>query len=178
MKLQDKKFAILVEEVYEDSELWYPFYRLKEEGAEVVLVGPEQGQTYKSKYGYPATADKAASQVKASDFDGIVIPGGYSPDRMRRHRSMVQLVKKAFDEQKIVAAICHAGWMLCSAGVLKGRRVTSFSSIKDDMVNAGADWVDEEVVRDGQLITSRQPKDLPAFMRAIIEACVAMDAPA
>ena len=105
-------------------------------------------------------------------FDGIVIPGGYAPDRMRRHDAMVKLVRQIFDNGNIVAAICHAGWMLCSAGVLKGKEATSFSAIKDDMVNAGAKWVDRDVVRDGNLITSRTPDDLPAFMRAIIAACV------
>lgn len=168
--LQGKRVAVLVEQLYEDQELWYPAIRLREEGAEVLLVGPKAGESYPSKHGYPAKADRAANDVSADEFDAVVIPGGYAPDHMRRHRAMVQLVADAVRADKPVAAICHAGWMLCSAGVLDARRVTSFFSIKDDMENAGADWVDEEVVRDGNLITSRNPGDLPAFLRTIIEA--------
>ena len=171
MMLEEKRFAVLVEDLYEDQELWYPVRRLTEAGADVQIVGPEAGATYKSKNGYPATADKAAGQVSADDFDGVIIPGGYAPDHMRRHAAMVDLVREAFHSGKIVAAICHAGWMLCSAGILEDKEATSFSSIKDDMINAGAKWVDHEVVCDGNLITSRTPDDLPAFLRAIISAC-------
>ena len=171
MTLDNKRFAVLVEDKYEDQELWYPVQRLREAGAAVTIVGPEAGKTYTSKHGYPATAEKAAGQISASDLVGVIIPGGYAPDRMRRHESMVALVREAFEAEKIVAAICHAGWMLCSAGVLEGKEATSFSAIKDDMVNAGARWVDREVIRDGNLITSRTPDDLPAFMRTIIAAC-------
>lgn len=170
MDLNDKRFAVLVEEVYEDQELWYPVQRLKEAGASVTIVGPKAGVTYKSKHGYPAESQKAAHEVSASDFDGVIIPGGYAPDRMRRHEAMVNLVRSAFQDGKIVAAICHAGWMLCSAGVLEGKEATSFSAIKDDMINARANWVDREVVQDGNLITSRTPDDLPAFLRTIIAA--------
>jgi protease I len=168
MTLDEKRFAVLVEDQYEDQELWYPVQRLREAGAAVTIVGPEAGKTYASKHGYPARSDKAAGQVAAEDFDGVIIPGGYAPDRMRRHEAMVALVRQAFEQGKIVAAICHAGWMLCSAGVLEGKEATSFSAIKDDMVNAGANWVDSEVVQDGNLITSRTPDDLPAFLRKII----------
>jgi protease I len=171
MTLERKRFAVLVEDQYEDQELWYPVQRLREARAAVTIVGPEAGKTYSSKHGYPAKSDKAASQVAAEDFDGVVIPGGYAPDRMRRHEAMIALVRQAFAQGKIVAAICHAGWMLCSAGVLKNKTATSFSAIKDDMVNAGANWVDREVVRDGNLITSRTPDDLPVFLRTIITAC-------
>jgi len=169
MKLRDKTIAVLVEDIYEDLELWYPVYRLREEGAEVILVGSEFGKTYTSKHGYPATADRAAKKVEAAEFDAVLIPGGYSPDRMRRDPAMVKLVADAMQAGKIVAAICHGPWMLCSAQALQGRRATSFFSIKDDVTNAGATWVDEEVVCDGNLITSRQPDDLPAFLRAIID---------
>lgn len=171
MTLDGKSFAVLVENVYEDQELWYPVQRLREAGAEVTIVGPQAGETYESKHGYPAKSDKAAGEVSSADFDGVIIPGGYAPDRMRRHEAMVSFVRQASEAGKIVAAICHAGWMLCSAGVLQGKKATSFSAIKDDMVNAGADWVDREVVQDGNLITSRTPDDLPAFMRTIIAAC-------
>ncbi len=168
-ELSGKKVAILVETLYEDQELWYPYYRLREAGAEVRVVGPRKG-IFESKHGYPVTADSSAGEVKAADFDAVIIPGGYAPDHMRRHRTMVDLVREAAQQGKIVAAICHAGWMLASAGVLKGRKVTGFITIKDDLVNAGAEYLDQEVVRDGNLITSRFPADLPAFCRTIIAA--------
>ena len=169
MNLRGKRAAVLVEDMYEDLELWYPVYRLREEGADVTLIGPKAGATHTSKHGYPAKANLAANDVTAGDYDAVVIPGGYAPDRMRRDPAMVKLVADAVHDEKIVAAICHGGWMLCSAGVLHGRRVTSFFAIKDDMTNAGADWVDQQVVRDGNLITSRHPDDLPAFLRTIVE---------
>ena len=168
MSLEGKSVAVLVEDIYEDLELWYPVYRLREAGAEVVLVGPESGKTYTSKHGYPATADRAAGDVSAAEYDAVIIPGGYAPDRMRRHPAMVKLVADAVRDDKTVAAICHGGWMLCSADALRGRRVTSFVAIRDDMVHAGAEWVDEQVVCDGNLITSRTPADLPAFLRSIL----------
>jgi len=170
MKLQGKKAAILVEDMYNDFELWIPYYRLKEEGIEVTVVGSGTASTYYSKYGVPVQVDKPASQVTAADFDAVVIPGGYAPDKMRIHPEMVSLVKDAFNQGKVVAAICHAGWMLASAGILKGNKATSYVAIKDDMINAGALWEDSEVVRDGNLITSRKPDDLPAFCRTIIGA--------
>jgi protease I len=172
MLLKGKSVAVLVEDIYEDLELWYPVYRLREEGADVALVGPEAGKVYASKHGYPATADRAASEVSAAEYDAVIIPGGYSPDRMRRHPEMVALVADATRDGKTVAAICHGGWMLCSADVLRGRRVTSFFAIRDDMVHAGAEWIDDEVVRDGNLVTSRTPDDLPAFLRSVIDALV------
>lgn len=172
MQLSGIKVAILVEDLYEDRELWYPADRLKEAGADVLLVGPKANKTYESKHGYPATSDAAAGDVSADDFQAVVIPGGYAPDRMRRHDDMVKLVKRAVDNEAVVAAICHAGWMLCSADVLNGRRVTSFFAIRDDMTHAGAEWVDEPVVVDGNLVTSRHPGDLPDFLRSIIE-CLA-----
>ncbi len=140
-----------------------------EEGAEVVTAGNGDRQ-YTSKAGLPAKADKDANNIRAADFDGIIIPGGYAPDIMRRYPEMVRLVKDTDESGKIIGAICHAGWMLASAGILKNRRVTSFFAIKDDLIHAGAKWVDEEVVIDRNLITSRKPDDLPAFMRAIISA--------
>jgi len=168
--LEGKRIAVLVEDLYEDLELWYPVLRLREAGAEVVVVGPEAGKTYESKHGYPARADIAAADASGGDFDALVIPGGYAPDRMRRHEAMVRLVREAHDAGRPVAAICHAGWMLVSAGVLRGRTVTGFFAIRDDLVNAGASYVDREVVRDGNLITSRTPEDLPAFCREIVGA--------
>jgi protease I len=170
MELKGKKVIILVEQMYNEFEFWYPYYRLKEAGAEVVVVGSGSAQEYAAKSGIPCKADTSADQISATDFHGIVIPGGYAPDHMRRYPAMVKLVKDLFDAGKVVAAICHAGWMLASAGIVKGRTVTSFFAIKDDMIHAGANWVDEEVVVDGKLITSRKPGDLPAFMKAIIAA--------
>ncbi len=170
MELKGKKIVILVEEMFNVFEFWYPYYRLKEAGAEVVVVGSGSAEEYNGKPGTQVKADTSADQVSASDFDGIVIPGGYAPDLMRRYPEMVKLVKELFDAQKLVASICHAGWMLASAKILEGRTVTSFFAIKDDLIHAGANWVDQEVVVDGKLITSRKPDDLPAFMRAVIDA--------
>lgn len=169
MSLKGKKVAVLAEEMYQEMELWVPYYRLKEAGAEVKVVGPEK-KTYKSKLGYPVNADVAASEVSAKDFDGVVIPGGYAPDLMRRHQAVLDLVKGCFQQGKPVAAICHAGWVPISAGILKGKTATCFFAIKDDMINAGARYVDQEVVVDGNLITSRKPDDLPAFCRELVKA--------
>lgn len=169
MELSGKKILIPVEEMFNTHEFWYPYYRLKEAGCEVVVVGSGSKDTYTGKPGTEVTVDTSADQVSAADFDGIVIPGGYAPDLMRRYPKMVQLVRDFHQEGKVVAAICHAGWMLASADILKGKTVTSFFAIKDDLVHAGANWVDQEVVVDGRLITSRKPDDLPAFVRTIIE---------
>ncbi|MBE3589312.1 MAG: type 1 glutamine amidotransferase [Firmicutes bacterium] len=166
--LQGKRVAVLAENLYENLELWYPVLRLREAGAEVVIVGPQAGQTYTSKEGYPAKADAAAADVSAAQFDAVVVPGGYAPDRMRRNDAMVRLVREAHEQGKVVAAICHAGWMLAEAGILHGRTVTCVTAIRTDVVNAGATYVDREVVVDGRLVTSRTPADLPAFCREII----------
>lgn len=168
--LPGKRVAVLVDDLYQELEFWYPYYRLKEAGATVVAVGPEAERVYKSKTGYPAKAERAAAYVKAEDFDAVIIPGGYAPDLMRRNEHMINFVRDMYEKGKVVAAICHAGWMLVSAGVLDGKKATSFFSIQDDLRNAGAQWVDEPVVRDGNLITSRVPDDLPAFCTTIIEA--------
>lgn len=175
MELKGKKLMILVEEMFNDHEFWYPYYRLKEAGAQVVVVGSGSAGKYTGKWGTESTPDVAADQISGSEFDGVIIPGGYAPDHMRRHSAMVNLVKELFAAWKVVAAICHAGWMLASAGILEGQTVTSFFAIKDDLIHAGAKWVDEEVVVDGSLITSRKPDDLPAFMRAVIKKLVEED---
>lgn len=169
LSLYGKRVAVLVADMYQELEFWYPYLRLKEEGATVVAVGPE-ARDYRSKLGYPALAELAAAQVRAADFDAVVIPGGYAPDHMRRSSALVSFVREMAHAGKPVAAICHGGWMLCSARVVAGKNVTSVSAIRDDLENAGATWVDEEVVRDGNLITSRVPSDLPAFARAILAA--------
>jgi protease I len=170
MRLKGKKVLVLAENLYQELELWVPYYRLKEEGAEVTLVGTGSSRTYTSKLGYPVEVNKEAKEIDMSQYDGVVIPGGYAPDMMRRSPEMVKIVREAHQKGKVVAAICHAGWMLASAGILKGKNATGVSAIKDDLVNAGAHYVDAEMVRDGNLITSRKPDDLPAFCREIIEA--------
>ena len=164
-----KKIAILIEDMYEDMELQYPWYRLKEEGFKVDLVGTDKAVVYKSTHGYPAKSDLSSSEVKAGDYDAVVIPGGYSPDRMRRCKATVDFVMEMDRRKKMVAAICHGPWMMASACDLKGRKITSFHSIKDDLINAGAEWIDAELVVDGNLITSRTPSDLIPFVSAIIE---------
>jgi protease I len=169
MQLKGKRVALFVADMFEDLELWYPNIRMKEAGAEVTLIGPSKSK-YTGKHGLPASADRGIEEVDAKDFDVLIIPGGYSPDHMRRKPEMVQFVKEMYEADKPVAAICHAGWMLASAGILRGKTVTSFFAIRDDLTNAGAEWVDREVVRDGNIITSRNPGDLPAFCRTIIEA--------
>jgi len=170
MRLKGKKVVLLAENHYQELELWIPYYRLKEEGVEVTLVGSGSSQTFTGKYGYPVEVEKEAKEIDVSNYDGVVIPGGYAPDMMRRYPEMVRIVREAYQKGKVIAAICHAGWMLVSAGILKGKRVTGVSAIKDDLINAGATYLDQEVVRDGNLITSRKPDDLPAFCREIIGA--------
>ena len=170
MELQGKKSIILIEKMYNDYEFIYPLYRLRETGADTFIVGPEAGKKYEGKEGTSFKSDLAAKDVNPAEYSVLVIPGGYAPDHMRRDKAMVDLVKNMYEQGKIVAAICHAGWMLASAKILKGQKVTSFIAIKDDLVNAGADWTDEEVVVDKNLITSRTPDDLPAFMRTIVSA--------
>ena len=169
MELKGKRIAILVEDLYEDLELWYPALRLREAGATVSIVG-SGAASYSSKHGYPVKADLPAAKAKAADFDAVIVPGGYAPDRMRLHRPMVDLVRKAHEGGKVVAAICHGGWLLASADIVKGRRVTGYAAIRDDLVHAGGLYEDREVVRDGNLVTSRKPDDLPAFCRTILEA--------
>ena len=169
-RLSGKRVAIFAEDLYEDLELWYPLLRLKEEGAEVVVVGPGHAIEHHGKYGYPVTVDKPIAAVDTEHLDALVVPGGYAPDRMRRHAGMVALVREMAQSGKIVAAICHGPWMLASARVVAGKTVTGFFAIKDDLVHAGANYRDAEVVVDGNLITSRKPADLPAFLRAIIAA--------
>lgn len=167
--LENKKIAILIEEMFNVFEFWYPYYRLKEEGAEIMVVGSGRTDVFTGKPATECKADVNADDVTSKDFDGVIIPGGYAPDLMRRYPAMVNLVKDLHTDNKLVAAICHAGWMLASADILKDKTVTSFFAIKDDLVHAGANWIDQEVVVDGNLVTSRTPDDLPAFMKAVIE---------
>jgi protease I len=170
MSLSGKRIAILAENNYQELELWYPLLRLREGGAEVKVIGTGSAETYTSKRGYPVTVDAAADEVEAADFDAVIVPGGYAPDLMRRYEAVLKLVREAHQQGKVVAAICHAAWVLISAGILKGRQITCVSAIKDDVINAGATYLDQEVVQDGNIITSRVPTDLPAFCRTIIAA--------
>jgi len=173
MELKGKRIAILVDNLYQEMELWYPYFRLQEAGAEVVAVGAKAGETYTSKLGYPVKSQKSYDEVRAADFDGVVVPGGYAPDHIRRHPAAIKFVKDLDAQGKLVAAICHAPWVLCSADILQGRRATCFFAIKDDVIHAGAHYEDAEVVVDGNLVTSRKPEDLPAFCRAALEVLTA-----
>lgn len=166
-----KRIAILVEEDFEDSELMEPLRAMKDAGARVVTVGSGSKKCYKGRRGSATiSVNKTADEVKAGDFDAIIIPGGYAPDRMRLYQPMVDLVRQAYDEGKLIAAVCHGPQVLISAGIVKGHRVTSWASVAVDLRNAGAIWVDAPVVRDDNIITSRRPVDLPKFNKAIIQA--------
>jgi protease I len=169
MRLQGKKILLFAGPMFEDIELLYPLYRLREEGAEVVVAGLGE-PSYTGKKGHPVEVDANAEDLDSRQFDAIVIPGGYAPDHFRRSERLLEIVREAYEEDKPVAAICHAAWVPVSAGIAKGKRMTSWPSIKDDVMNAGAEWVDQEVVVDENLITSRKPDDLGAFCRAIIQA--------
>jgi protease I len=164
-----KRIAAVVDDIYEDLELWYPRVRLQEEGWEVVVAGPAAGKTFTGKHGYPCRADAAFSDLRAGDFDGLLVPGGFAPDKMRRDTRVLELVRDIHAAGKLLAFICHAGWVLVSAGVLKGRRATSTVGIRDDMVNAGALWVDAPLVVDGNLVSSRTPADLPVFAKGMVD---------
>jgi protease I len=165
-----KSIIYFVDEIYEDLELWYPKIRLEEEGHKVTVAGQTAGQIYKGKHGYPCKADVAISEIKGKSYDAIAIPGGFAPDKLRRIPKVLELLREFDSENKVIAFICHAGWVLVSAKILKGRKVTSTTAIKDDMENAGALWKDEAVVVDKNLISSRTPADLPYFSKAIIAA--------
>jgi protease I len=169
MSLQGKTILFFAGPLYEDLELWYPKIRLEEEGASTVVAGTGE-KTYQGKRGYPLTVDTSVDEIEAAEFDGLVIPGGYAPDIMRRSPKLLQLTREIYQAGKPVAFICHAGWVPISAGIVKGKRGTSVGAIKDDLVNAGMLWEDSPVVVDGNLISSRTPADLPQFCRAIIAA--------
>ena len=168
--LKGKKIVILVAEAFQDLEVMYPYYRFKEEGAEVIVAGTGSLEVYNGKYGYPIKVTTSAGNLSAKDLDAIIIPGGWAPDFLRRYEFVNKLVGEAFNEGKVIASICHGGSVLVSAHVLKGKTATAFKAIKDDMVYAGCKFVDKDVVIDGNLITSRTPDDLPAFCKAIIGA--------
>jgi len=170
MKLKNKNIAILVEHHYQDLEIWYPYYRLIEEGADVVLAGTGSAKSYSGKYGYPAPVHTTVDKLDPKKFHAVIIPGGWAPDFLRRYEPVLKFVRQMDKQKKIVAAICHAGWVLASADIIRGRKLTCFSAIKDDVIHAGGRYLDMEVVVDRNLITSRKPDDLPAFCREIISA--------
>jgi protease I len=169
MSLKGKRVLFFAAPLYEDLELWYPKIRLEEEGAETVVAGLGE-PSYQGKRGYPISPDTTVDKVSARDFDALVIPGGYAPDILRRHQKVLDLTREIFQAGKPVAYICHAGWVPISAGIVRGKRGTSVSAIKDDLVNAGMLWEDSPVVVDGNMITSRTPADLGPFCRALIGA--------
>lgn len=153
---------------YEDLELQYPKIRMREAGAQVTIAGPEAKQTYKGKHGYPCQSDISFNDVNVNDFDALIIPGGYAPDKIRALPKVIEITRKFHEQEKLIAFICHAGWIPVSAKILKGVKCTSYFTIKDDMINAGANWVDEAVVEDRHFISSRFPDDLPQFCPAIV----------
>ncbi len=159
---------VFVDEIYEDLELWYPKIRLEEAGLKTAIVGAESGKIYRGKHGYPCKSDLSFDQVALKDCQGVVIPGGYAPDKIRRYPKALEIVRELDRKKKMIAFICHAGWVPISAKILKGKKVTGFSAIQDDLVNSGAHFVDKEVVIDGHLISSRTPQDLPHFCKAML----------
>jgi protease I len=168
--LRGKSFLTIVDDLYEDLELWYPKYRFEEEGATVVIAGLEK-KTYAGKNGYPCAAEARIAEVAARDFDGFLIPGGFMPDKLRRDSTVLQLTRDFDAAQKLIGMICHAGWIPISAKILRGRRVTSTPGIRDDLENAGAVWVDAPVVVDSHFVSARRPPDLPAYGAALIAWC-------
>jgi protease I len=168
-ELTGTRVLMFVEDVYEDLELWYPKYRLREAGVEVVVAGPEAKVKYAGKNGYPCVSDAAIREMDSATFDGVVCPGGFMPDKLRRDPKVLSLIREFHERGQLVAAVCHGGWMPISAGVYKGAKVTGSPGIKDDLINAGAIWLDAEVVVDRHFVSSRKPDDLPAFCVGILE---------
>ena len=177
MNLQDARILVLAESQYQELELWYPVLRFREAGADVVVASPERGGLYASKIGYPVRSDVSVTEINTADVDALIIPGGFAPEAMRRSAPLLDLVRACYTGGVLVAAICHAGWVLVSAGIASGRKLTCVPIIRDDVISAGADYIDEPVVRDGNLITSRLPNDLPAFCAEIVAALEAAAGP-
>lgn len=175
MKLEGKNVAYLVEDQFEDLEFWVPVMRLQEEGAEVTVVGTGRMEEFQGKHGLTARPDTTTDEVEASDFDAVVIPGGWAPDKLRRHEGVKKLVRETYRQGKILGSICHAGWVLASAGIVEGHRATGSTGIKDDMENAGAAWVDESAFRDGDIVWGRVVKDIPNFCRELVDAIASAD---
>jgi len=170
MSLAGVRIAALVEAEFEDLELLYPVMRFQEEGAEVTIIGTGSAATYKGKHGLPVTADTTADKVNADDFAAIIVPGGWAPDRLRRYESVLQFVRDFDRAGKTVGMVCHAGWVGASAGILRGRRIAGTRAIKDDVNNAGGEWVDVPAIRDGNLVTGRVVADIPAWTKELVAA--------
>lgn len=164
-----KQIIAVVDDIYEDLELWYPRLRLEEEGWKVVVAGPQARTVYAGKHGYPCRSDIAFAELAAADYEALLVPGGFAPDKIRRDPRVLALVREMHSSSRLIAFICHAGWVLISAGILRGKRATSTVGIRDDMVNAGAAWVDEPLVVDGNLVSSRTPADLPVFAKGMVD---------
>jgi protease I len=177
MDLQNQQVAVLVDKSFEDLEFWVPVMRLREEGADVVIAGREADASFTGKHGLTATTDVAARDLDADEFDAVVVPGGWAPDKLRRDEGVTSLVREMDDRDKIVAQICHAGLVGISAGIVEGRRATGSQGIKDDLVNAGAKWVDEAAFRDGNQVWGRVVKDIPAFCRTLVKALQSTSTP-
>lgn len=170
MTLSGTTIAVLLGPGFEDLEFWVPVMRLREEGATVTIVAPEAGATYEGKHGLTATSDAAARDVEAADFDAVVVPGGWAPDKIRRDAAVLRLVRETHEAGRTVGMICHAGLVGISAGIVSGGRATGSLGIKDDLENAGATWADEAAFRDGTIVWGRVVEDIPAFCRVLVEA--------
>jgi protease I len=164
-----KTIAAVVDDIYEDLELWYPRLRLEEQGWKVLVAGPKAGAVYSGKHGYPCTSQVSFSDLRADSLDGLLVPGGFAPDKIRRDARVLNLVRELDAQGKLIGFICHAGWVLISAGILRGRRATSTVGIRDDMVNAGSTWLDQPLVVDGNLVSSRTPADLSVFAKGMVD---------
>jgi protease I len=173
MSTSETRLLAFVGDDYEDLELWYPVLRAQEAGVAVVMAGQKQGATYRGKHGYPAVSDAAVAQIRGEDFDGVLVPGGWMPDKLRRDAHVLALVRHFADAGKLIATICHGPWILISAGVCPGVRMTSTPGIRDDVTNAGATWIDAPVVVDRAIVSSRRPADLPAFAAAMLPVLLA-----
>ena len=169
-RLAGRRIAVFLEEGFEDLEFWVTVMRLREEGAEVTVVGTEAGKQYRGKHALPATSDTAAKDVSADDFHAVVVPGGWAPDMLRRYEEVTSFVRKAYEQQKVVGLICHAGLVGISAGIVEGHRATGSLGIRDDLINAGATWVDAPAFRDGNIVWGRVVDDIPAFCRELVAA--------
>jgi protease I len=164
-----KTILLLIENGFRDEEAIYPYYRFKEAGYDVKTVGPEKGREYTGKFGVVLKSELSSSQVGLDNVIAVIIPGGFAPDKMRINKDMVDIVKNAYLEGKVVAAICHGGWMLAESDIVRGKKVTGYKAIATDLKNAGGEYIDSEVVVDGNLVTSRTPDDLPAFCISILK---------
>jgi protease I len=176
MNLQGKKIAVLVADQYQVLEVWYPLLRFREEGAETHAVGAEAGKTYESKKGYPVVANRSIADVRAEEYDAVVVPGGWAPDALRQDSRVLKFVREMHRSGKVVASICHGGWVLTSADIVRGVKATGFKAIKDDLIHAGAEYVDAEVIVDSNIVSSRVPTDLPAFCREVARALTSQPA--